>query len=79
VNYLLSLADYEQDFTDQVDTLVGVVAGESVDHARIHRHGAEEFPERKVEDQPSSRNRLAMFNTILNLLYVMLLLAVIIA
>ncbi|MET0628704.1 MAG: FtsX-like permease family protein [Acidimicrobiia bacterium] len=83
VNYLLSLADYEQDYVDQVDTLVGVKVGqgESTEAARRSINGIlKSFPSVKVEDQAEFKeSRLAMFNTILNLLYVMLLLAVIIA
>jgi len=83
VNYLLSLADYEENYTDQVDSLVAVKvgAGESTDEARRAINGIlQEFPNVQVEDQAEFKaSRLAQFDTILNLLYVMLLLAVIIA
>ena len=83
VNYLLSLADFETNFTDQVDSLVAVKVGadESTHDARRAINGVlKDFPNLQVEDQAEFKaSRLAQFDTILNLLYVMLLLAVVIA
>jgi putative ABC transport system permease protein len=83
VGFLLSLADYEQDYVDQVDTLVGVkvAEGESTADARAAIDDVlTSFPNVKVEDQAEFKeSQIALFDTILNLLYVMLLLAVIIA
>jgi putative ABC transport system permease protein len=82
-DYLLSLRDFEANYTDQVDFLVGVTVGdgESTDDTRqaISRV-LEAFPNVEVEDQAEFKSsQIAQFDTILNLLYVMLLLAVIIA
>ncbi len=83
VDYLLALAAFEENFTDQVDSLVGVRVGEgeSVDEARSTiTRVLEPFPNVKVEDQAEFKeSQIAQFDTILNLLYVMLLLAVLIA
>ena len=83
VEYLLSLADYESDFTDQIDSLVGVrvAPGQSTAEARAAINSVlKPFPNVKVEDQAEFKeSQIATFDTILNLLYVMLLLAVIIA
>ena len=83
VNYFLSLADYEQNYTDQVDDLVAVKVGqgETTEEARRSINGVlKQFPNLKVEDQAEFKSsRLSQFDAILNLLYVMLLLAVIIA
>ncbi|MFI5047293.1 MAG: ABC transporter permease [Acidimicrobiia bacterium] len=82
-DYLLSLADYEKNYTDQVDSAVAVKVGhgESTEQARRAINGVlKSFPNVKVEDQAEfKRSQIAQFDTILNLLYVMLLLAVIIA
>jgi putative ABC transport system permease protein len=82
-DYLLSLAAYEQNYTDQVDTLVGVRVGEGESTEEARRaidQVLQPFPNVKVEDQAEFKeSQIAQFDTILNLLYVMLLLAVIIA
>ena len=82
-DYVLSLSSYEANYTDQTDALVGVRVGEgeSPEQARrVISNVLEPFPNVEVEDQAEFKeSQIAQFDTILNLLYVMLLLAVVIA
>jgi putative ABC transport system permease protein len=82
-SYLVSLASFEQNFTDQTDALVAVRnapdASDAETRATIERV-LKPYPTVEVQDQSEYKDsQIAQFNTILNLLYVMLLLAVVIA
>jgi putative ABC transport system permease protein len=82
-SYLLSLATYEENYTQQVDSLVAVRKGPdaSADETRATiERVLKPYPTVEVQDQTEFKDaQIAQFNTILNLLYVMLLLAVVIA
>jgi putative ABC transport system permease protein len=82
-SYLISLTSYEQNYTDQTDSLVAVRKGPATANdetrATIERV-LKPYPTVEVQDQTEFKDsQIAQFNTILNLLYVMLLLAVVIA
>ena len=81
--YLLSLDSYERNYVDQADALVAVRKAPDVSkedtRATIERV-LKPYPTVEVQDQTEFKDsQIAQFNTILNLLYVMLLLAVVIA
>ena len=82
-SYLLSLKSYEENYVDQADALVAVRkapdASTEETRATIERV-LKPYPTVEVQDQTEFKDsQIAQFNTILNLLYVMLLLAVVIA
>ena len=82
-SYLLSLRSYEENYTEQTDSLVAVTkapgASATETRATIERV-LKPYPTVEVQDQAEFKDsQIAEFNTILNLLYVMLLLAVVIA
>jgi putative ABC transport system permease protein len=82
-SYLLSLQSYVSNYTDQTDSLVAVRkasgASDASTRATIERQLLP-YPTVEVQDQTEFKDsQIAQFNTILNLLYVMLLLAVLIA
>jgi putative ABC transport system permease protein len=82
-SYLLSLRSFAEDYTDQADSLVAVRKASNVSatdtRATIERM-VKAFPTVEVQDQAEFKDsQIAQFDTILNLLYVMLLLAVVIA
>ena len=79
----LSLKTYEENYVDQADALVAVRkapdASTEDTRATIERV-LKPYPTVEVQDQTEFKDsQIAQFNTILNLLYVMLLLAVVIA
>jgi putative ABC transport system permease protein len=82
-SYLLSLQSYVRNYTDQTDSLVAVRkasdASDTRTRATIERV-LKPYPTVEVQDQTEFKDsQIAQFNTVLNLLYVMLLLAVLIA
>jgi putative ABC transport system permease protein len=82
-SYLLALQSYEQNYTDQTDSLVAVRnapdASDAATRKTIERV-LKPYPTVEVQDQTEFKDsQIAQFDTILNLLYVMLLLAVVIA
>ncbi len=82
-SYLISLTSYEKNYTDQTDSLVAVRkapdASDAATRATIERV-LKPYPTVEVQDQAEFKDsQIAQFNTVLNLLYVMLLLAVVIA
>ena len=81
-DYLLALPTYEANFVDQSDTFVIVrTAGEATaQDRRIVERAAKPYPNVEVEDRDEFRDsQLAELDTIINLLYVLLLLSVFIA
>ena len=81
--YLLSLQTYEANYVDQADSLVAIRKASDVSkeetRATVERV-LQPYPTVEVQDQTEFKDsQIAQFNTILNLLYVMLLLAVVIA
>jgi putative ABC transport system permease protein len=82
-SYLLSLKTYEANYVDQTDSLVAVRKAPDVSAAKTRStiEGVlKPYPTVEVQDQTQFKDsQIAQFNTILNLLYVMLLLAVVIA
>ena len=82
-SYLVSLNSYERNYVDQADSLVAIRkapdASTAQTRATIERL-LKPYPTVEAQDQTEFKDsQIAQFNTILNLLYVMLLLAVIIA
>jgi putative ABC transport system permease protein len=82
-SYLLALASYEENYTEQTDALVAVQsagASDAADTRRTIERVLKPYPTVEALDQTEFKDsQIAQFNTILNLLYVMLLLAVVIA
>ncbi|HXY94670.1 MAG TPA: FtsX-like permease family protein [Acidimicrobiia bacterium] len=82
-SYLISTKSFERNFTEQTDALVAVrnAPGASDDETRaVIEKVLKPYPTVEVQDQTEFKDsQIAQFNTILNLLYVMLLLAVLIA
>jgi len=82
-DYGISLADYSENFSNQLDVIVLVKASEGADVGEVRRglEGAlETFPNIQLQDQAEFRAKYAQFlNQVLNLLTALLLMAVIIA
>ncbi|MEX1007880.1 MAG: FtsX-like permease family protein [Acidimicrobiia bacterium] len=82
-SYLISLTSYEKNYTDQSDSLVAVRQASDSDDAKTRatiERVLKPYPTVEVQDQTEFKDsQIAQFDTILNLLYVMLLLAVVIA
>jgi putative ABC transport system permease protein len=82
-DYAISLEDYAQNFSNQLDVLVLVKAREGADVGEVRQglEGAlEAFPNIELQDQSEFREKYAQFlNQVLNLLTALLLMAVIIA
>jgi len=82
-SYLLSLASYEEHFIDQRDELVAVRNASDTSATALRRvvdRVLEPFPTLEAQDQTEFKDeQIAQFDTILSLLYVLLLLAVFIA
>ena len=77
------MKSYEENYVDQADSLVAVrkAPGASAEETRATiERVLKPYPTVEVQDQTEFKDsQIAQFNTILNLLYVMLLLAVVIA
>ena len=82
-DYGISLEDYSQNFSNQLDILVLVKAREGADLGTVRRNletELEAFPNIELQDQAEFREKYAEFlNQVLNLLTALLLMAVIIA
>ena len=82
-SYLLSLDDYESNYTDQLDSLVAVRRPDGMSAAVAKRaldRALKPFPTVDAKDQTQYKDdQLMQINTLLNLLYALLLLAVLIA
>jgi putative ABC transport system permease protein len=82
-SYLVSLNSYEANYVDQADSLVAIRKAPDASTAQTRAtidSVLKPYPTVEAQDQTEFKDsQIAQFNTILNLLYVMLLLAVIIA
>lgn len=82
-DYLLSLAQFEDSFTDQANAYIGIRLAEGTSTAEAREAldaVVEEFPNVQVQDRTEfKQDQLSQLDQFLNLMYAMLVLAVIIA